>query len=39
MALFLASPAASLLTGITLVADGGQSFSGSAMLAELMMNP
>nr|WP_283472118.1 SDR family NAD(P)-dependent oxidoreductase [Methylosinus trichosporium] len=36
---FLASPAASLLTGVALVADGGQSFSGSAMLAELMMNP
>ena len=36
---FLASPAASLLTGVSLVADGGQSFSGSAMLAELMMNP
>ena len=36
---FLASPLASLLTGVTLVADGGQSFSGSAMLAELMMNP
>lgn len=36
---FLASPLATLLTGITLVADGGQSFSGSAMLAELMMNP
>lgn len=39
MCCFLASPLASLLTGITLVADGGQSFSGSAMLAELMMNP
>jgi NAD(P)-dependent dehydrogenase (short-subunit alcohol dehydrogenase family) len=36
---FLASPLASLLTGVSLVADGGQSFSGSAMLAELMMNP
>jgi len=36
---FLASPLAALLTGITLVADGGQSFSGSAMLSELMMNP
>ncbi len=36
---FLGSPLASLLTGVTLVADGGQSFSGSAMLAELMMNP
>ena len=36
---FLASPAASLLTGVSLIADGGQSFSGSAMLAELMMNP
>lgn len=36
---FIASPLASLLTGVTLVADGGQSFSGSAMLAELMMNP
>lgn len=36
---FLASPLASLLTGVALVADGGQSFSGSAMLAELMMNP
>jgi NAD(P)-dependent dehydrogenase (short-subunit alcohol dehydrogenase family) len=36
---FLASPMASLLTGVALVADGGQSFSGSAMLAELMMNP
>ena len=36
---FLASPLATLITGITLVADGGQSFSGSAMLAELMMNP
>lgn len=34
---FLASPLAALLTGATLVADGGQSFSGSAMLAELMM--
>lgn len=37
--LFLASPLASLLTGVALVADGGQSFSGSAMLAEVMMNP
>jgi NAD(P)-dependent dehydrogenase (short-subunit alcohol dehydrogenase family) len=36
---FLASPLAALLTGVSLVADGGQSFSGSAMLAELMMNP
>jgi NAD(P)-dependent dehydrogenase (short-subunit alcohol dehydrogenase family) len=36
---FLASPLASLLTGVALVADGGQSFSGSAVLAELMMNP
>lgn len=36
---FLASPIASLLTGATLVADGGQSFSGSAMLAEMMLNP
>ena len=36
---FLASPLASLLTGVALIADGGQSFSGSAMLAELMMNP
>lgn len=36
---FLASPLATLLTGVSLVADGGQSFSGSAMLAELMMNP
>ncbi|WP_159997463.1 SDR family oxidoreductase [Roseomonas sp. 18066] len=36
---FLASPLASLLTGVALVADGGQTFSGSAMLAELMMNP
>ncbi|WGF87502.1 SDR family oxidoreductase [Marinivivus vitaminiproducens] len=36
---FIASPLASLLTGVSLVADGGQSFSGSAMLAELMMNP
>lgn len=36
---FLASPLASLLTGVSLIADGGQSFSGSAMLAELMMNP
>lgn len=36
---FLASPIAALVTGATLVADGGQSFSGSAMLAEIMMNP
>jgi NAD(P)-dependent dehydrogenase (short-subunit alcohol dehydrogenase family) len=36
---FLASPLAALLTGVTLVADGGQTFSGSAMLAELMTNP
>lgn len=36
---FLASPLAALLTGVSLIADGGQSFSGSAMLAELMMNP
>lgn len=35
---FLASPMASLLTGAAIVADGGQSFSGSAMLAELMMS-
>lgn len=39
VAAFLASPAASLLTGITLVADGGQAFSGSAMVAEVMANP
>lgn len=37
--MFLASPLAGLLTGVALVADGGQSFSGSAMLAEIMMNP
>ncbi len=36
---FLASPLASLLTGVSLIADGGQSFSGSAMVAEVMMNP
>ena len=35
---FLASPIASLVTGATLVADGGQSFSGSAMLAEMMLS-
>ncbi|WP_044562064.1 SDR family oxidoreductase [Azospirillum sp. B4] len=39
MTAFLASPIASLMTGATLVADGGQSFSGSAMLAEMMMSP
>lgn len=39
VAVFLTSPIASLLTGVTLIADGGQSFSGSAMIAELMMNP
>lgn len=36
---FLASPLAGLLTGVALVADGGQSFSGSAMLAEMMLTP
>ncbi len=36
---FLASPAASLLTGVALVVDGGQAFSGSAMVAEIMANP
>jgi NAD(P)-dependent dehydrogenase (short-subunit alcohol dehydrogenase family) len=36
---FLASPMAALLTGAAIVADGGQSFSGSAMLAEMMLNP
>ncbi|AHC73480.1 ptzO [Candidatus Endolissoclinum faulkneri L5] len=35
---FLASPLAGLLTGVTLIADGGQSFSGSAMLADMMSN-
>jgi NAD(P)-dependent dehydrogenase (short-subunit alcohol dehydrogenase family) len=39
VAVFLTSPIAALLTGVTLIADGGQSFSGSAMIAELMMNP
>jgi len=39
VAVFLASPAASLLTGVALVADGGQAFSGSAMVAEVMANP
>jgi len=39
VAAFLASPLAGLLTGVALVADGGQSFSGSAMLAEMMLNP
>lgn len=38
VAVFLASPAASLLTGVSLVADGGQAFSGSAMVAEVMAN-
>lgn len=36
VAVFLASPAASLLTGMSLIADGGQAFSGSAMVAEVM---
>jgi NAD(P)-dependent dehydrogenase (short-subunit alcohol dehydrogenase family) len=35
---FLASPMASLITGAGIVCDGGQSFSGAAMLAELMMS-
>ena len=39
VAAFLGSPIAGLLTGVALVADGGQSFSGSAMLAEMMLNP
>ncbi len=39
VAVFLASPAASLLTGVALIADGGQAFSGSAMVAEVMANP
>ena len=36
VAVFLASPAAGLLTGVSLIADGGQAFSGSAMVAEVM---